>query len=158
MLNTDRSARPERGIALALALFALVIIGGMVAGNFLVGLLEQQSGRSILLTAEASELAQGELWQAVSEISGAGLLVLPIAGAALDLGPGMPHPGFRLQRKVGRLADNLFLIQSRATRVDGAGAQLATAATGLLMRLTPDSASGSQILLPIGQRAWLQLY
>jgi hypothetical protein len=70
----------------------------------------------------------------------------------------MPHPGFRLQRKVGRLADNLFLVQSRASRVDGAGAQLATAATGLLMRLTPDSTSGSQILLPIGQRAWLQLY
>ena len=158
MLNTDRSARPERGIALALALFALVIIGGMVSGNFLVGLLEQQSGRSILLTAEASELAQGELWQAVSEISGASLLVLPIGGAALDLGPGMPHPGFRFQRKVGRLADNLFLIQSRASRVDGAGAQLATAATGLLMRLSADSASGSQILLPIGQRAWLQLY
>jgi hypothetical protein len=158
MLNTDRSARPERGIALALALFALVIIGGIVAGNFLVGLLEQQSGRSILLTAEASELAQGELWQVVSEISGPSLLLLPIGGAALDLGPGMPRPGFRLQRKVGRLADNLFLIQSRASRVDGAGAQLATAATGLLMRLSPDSASGSQILLPIGQRAWLQLY
>ena len=158
MLNTDCSARPERGIALALAVFALVIIGGMVAGNFLVGLLEQQSGRSMLLTAEASELAQGELWQVGSEISGASLLLLPIGGSALDLGPGTPHPGFRLQRKVARLADNLFLIQSRATRVDGAGAELATGAVGLLMRLTPDSVSGSQVLRPIGQRAWLQLY
>ena len=158
MLKTDRSARPERGIALALALFALVIIGGIVAGNFLVGLLEQQSGRSLLLTAEASELAQGELWQVVSEISGASLLVLPIGGAALDLGPGMPHPGFRLQRKVGRLADNLFLIQSRASRVDGAGNELAAGAAGLLMRLALDSTSGSQVLLRIKQRAWLQLY
>ena len=158
MLNTDCSARPERGIALALALFALVIIGGMVAGNFLVGLLEQQSGRSMLLTAETSELAQGELWQVGSEISGASLLVLPIGGAALDLGPGTLLPGFRLQRKVGRLADNLFLIQSRATRVDGTGAELATGAVGLLMRLTPDSVSESQVLRPIGQRAWLQLY
>src|SRR4029453_4815620 len=158
MLSTDREARDERGFALALALFALVIIGGMVGGNFLVGLLEQQSGRSILLTAEASELAQGELWQVVSEISGASLLALPIGGAALDLGAGAPHPGFWLERKVGRLADNLFLVQSRATRHDGAGAQLATGAVGLLMRLVPDSASGSQVLLPIGQRAWLQLY
>jgi hypothetical protein len=158
MLNTDCSSRPERGIALALALFALVIIGGIVAGNFLVGLLEQQSGRSILFTAEASELAQGELWQVVSEIGGASLLVLPIAGAALDLGPGTPNPGFRVQRKVSRLADNLFLIQSRASRVDGAGNELATGAAGLLIHLTPDSTSGSQILLPIKQRAWLQLY
>src|SRR5512133_1555932 len=126
MLNTDRGARDERGIALALALFALVIIGGMVGGNFLVGLLEQQSGRSILLTAQASEVAQGELWHAISEISGASLLTLPIGGAALDLGPGTSHSGFWLQRKVGRLADNLFLVQSRATRQDGAGAQLAT--------------------------------
>src|SRR3954469_13283388 len=99
MLNIDRGSRDENGIALALAVFALVIIGGMVAGNFLVGLLEQQSGRSILLTAEASELAQGELWQVMSEISGASLLVLPIGGAVLDLGPGTPHPGFLLQRK-----------------------------------------------------------
>src|SRR3954451_9229744 len=132
MLNTDCSARTERGIALALALFALIIIGGIISGNFLVGLLEQQSGRSILFTAEASELAQGELWQVVSEIAGASLLVLPIGAAVLDLGPGTPHPGFLLQRKVGRLADNLFLIQSRATRVDGAGAQSATGAAGLL--------------------------
>jgi len=158
MLNTDCSARTERGIALAVALFALVIIGGMIAGNFLVGLLEQQSGRSILFTAEASELAQGELWQVVSEIAGASLLVLPIGGAALDLGPGTSHPGFQLQRKVSRLTDNLFLIQSRASRVDGIGNELASGAAGLLMRLAPDSTSGSQVLLPIKQRAWLQLY
>ena len=158
MLNTDCSARTERGIALAVALFALVIIGGMIAGNFLVGLLEQQSGRSILFTAEASELAQGELWQVVSEIAGASLLVLPIGGAALDLGPGASHPGFRLQQKVSRLADNLFLIQSQASRVDGAGKELAAGAAGLLMRLALDSTSGSQVLLPIKQRAWLQLY
>ena len=158
MLNTDCPARAERGIALAVALFALVIIGGMIAGNFLVALLEQQSGRSILFTAEASELAQGELWQVVSEIAGASLLVLPIGGAALDLGPGTPYPGFRTQRKVSRLADNHFLIQSRASRVDGAGNELAAGAAGLLMRLAPDSTSGSQVLLPIKQRAWLQLY
>ena len=158
MLNTDCSARRERGIALALALFALVIIGGMIAGNFVVGVLEQQSGRSILFTAEAAELAQGELWQVVSEIAGASVLVLPIGGAALDLGPGSSHPGFRLQRKVSRLADNLFLIHSRASRVDGAGNELATGAAGLLMRLAPDSTSGSQVLFPIKQRAWLQLY
>ena len=145
-------------MALALALFALVIIGGMVAGNFLVGLLEQQSGRNILFVTEASELAQGELWHIVSEVSGPALLALPVGGAPLDLGPGSPNQGFWLQRKVARLADNLFLIQSRATRLDGAGAELATSMTGLLIRLMPDSASGSQILLPIGQRAWLQLY
>src|SRR4051794_19685503 len=158
MPNIDPPARDERGIALAVALFALVIIGGMVAGNFLVGLLEQQSGRSTLLTAEASELAQGELWQVVSESTEASLLALPIGGAGLDLGPGTPHPGFWLQRKVSRLADNLFLVQSRAARLDGAGARLAAGAAGLLTRLVPDSATGSQILLPIGQRAWLQLY
>jgi hypothetical protein len=158
MLNIDRGSRDENGIALALAVFALVIIGAMVAGSFLVGLLEQQSGRSILLTAESSELAQGELWQVVLETSGASLLALPVGGAALDLGPGAPHAGLRVQRKVSRLADNLFLIECRATRLGGNSAHLAAGAAGLLTRLVPDSASGSQILLPIGQRAWLQLY
>ena len=63
-----------------------------------------------------------------------------------------------MQQKVSRLADNLFLIQSQASRVDGAGNELATGAAGLLMRLAPDPTSGSQVLLLIKQRAWLQLY
>jgi hypothetical protein len=145
-------------MALALALFALVIIGGMVTGSFLVGLLEQQSGRNILLAAQAAELAQGELWQALPEASGPTLLALPVGGGPLDLGSGSPHPGFGVERKVFRLADNLFLVQSRATRLDAAGAQLAGGWVGLLTRLVSDSAPVSQVLVPIGQRAWLQLY
>jgi hypothetical protein len=143
-------------MALALALFAMVVIGGLVAGNFLAGLLEQQSGRNLLHAAEASSAAEGELWEAVGGTSAGGLLLLPIGGI-LALAPHTVLPGFRLESRVARLADNLFLVRARAERQDAAGAPLAERSVGLLGTIVPDS-SGGQVLVPIGERAWLQLY
>ena len=39
----------ERGIALAVAVFALVVIGALVAGAFFAGRLEQQTGQNSML-------------------------------------------------------------------------------------------------------------
>ena len=41
-----RRLSDERGIALAVAVFALVVIGALVAGTFYAGRLEQQTGRN----------------------------------------------------------------------------------------------------------------
>jgi hypothetical protein len=144
-------------MALALAVFALVVIGGLVAGNFLAALLEQQNGRNLLLASEASSAAEGELWDAVAGVTAAGLLLLPPGGAELTLAPQAVRPGFQVESRVARLADNLFLVRSRAVRRDAAGAPLAERSVGLLGMVVPDS-SGHQILVPIGERAWLQLY
>jgi hypothetical protein len=144
-------------MALALAIFALVVIGGMVAGSFFAGLLEQQGGRNLLVGTEAAEVAEGELWRLVASVPAASLLALTAGGEPLTLAP-VPGPRVTIVRRVARLADNLFLAETRAVRRDAEGGSVAERSVGLLASLGPDSASGAQILLPIPRRAWLQLY
>jgi hypothetical protein len=144
-------------MALALAIFALVVIGGMVAGSFFAGLLEQQGGRNLLIATEATEAAEGELWRLVAGVPAASLLALPVGGEPLTLTP-IPGSGVTIVRRVARLADNLYLAEARVVRSDARGGSLVERSVGLLASLASDSASGAQSLLPIGQRAWLQLY
>jgi hypothetical protein len=143
-------------MALALALFALVVIGGMVAGAFFVARLEQQSGRNVRFAAEAAHGAEAGLWER-AELTPEVALSLPIGAAPLDLEPLLAGFGVVVERKLTRLADNLFLLQSRAIRHDAAGGRLAGHSVGLLLTLANDAAGG-QMLRPIGRRAWLQLY
>jgi hypothetical protein len=155
MARTSRPAAGERGAALALAIFALAVIGGLVALNFFSALLEQQAGRNLLLGTEAAEAAEGGLWELMLQAQPSVLRALNPGGAALEVAPVSNQPGLVLERKVARLADNLFLVQSRAVWANSVGA---ARSVGLLARLSPDSLAGSESLLPIGSRAWVQLY
>src|SRR3954451_21183913 len=157
MACTDRLIRNERGMALALAMFALVVIGGLVAGSFYPGLLEQQGGRNLLIATEDAGAAEGELWRMVATVASASLLALPAGGEPLALPP-VSGPEVMIVRRVFRLADNLFLAETRAVRRDAADGSVAEHAVGLLASLESDATSGAKILLPIAQRAWLQLY
>ena len=49
----------ERGMALAVAIFALVVIGALVAGTFFAGRLEQQSGQNTFYASQAAEGGRG---------------------------------------------------------------------------------------------------
>src|SRR5215218_8421042 len=157
MACTDRLIRNERGMALALAIFALIVIGGMVAGSFFVGLLERQSGRNLLLTTEARATAEGELWRLIAEVPAASLLSLTPGAEPLSLEP-VSGAGITSVHQVARLADNLFLARTRSVRQDAGGGSLTESSVGLLAQLVPDSTSGGQTLVPIAHRAWVQLY
>jgi len=145
-------------MALALAVFALVVIGGIVAGNFFAGMLEQQTGRNVLFAAQAAAAAEGGLRDAMSEAPASSLRALPVGGSPLDLEASFRYSGVLVERSVARLADNLFLIQSRGIRQDAAGGPLASRAIGLLARLATDSTSGAEGLVLLDQRPWVQLY
>jgi hypothetical protein len=157
MPYADRIVRDERGMALGLALFALVVIGGMVAGNFLAGLLEQQSGSNTLYVTQAAEAAEAGLRETLLSAPTSTLASLPVGGAPLDLESGSPNPGMVVERQVSRLTDHLFLIQARGTRRDADGGALATRTIGLLVTMAADS-SGGGVLQPLSERAWVQLY
>ena len=58
-----RRVSDERGIALAVAIFALVVIGALVAGTFYAGRLEQQTGRNTFTAAQAAELPSSTIMQ-----------------------------------------------------------------------------------------------
>ena len=48
----------ERGMALAVAIFALVVVAALVAGAFFAGNLEQSTGRNTVYAFEAADAAE----------------------------------------------------------------------------------------------------
>ncbi len=68
----------ERGMALAVAIFALVVIGALVAGTFFAGRVEQQSGQNTFYASQASEAAEAAMAQTLAGSLGAAtMLALP---------------------------------------------------------------------------------
>ena len=139
-----RSLSDERGIALAVAVFALVVIGALVAGTFFAGRLEQMAGRNTFMAAQAAEAAEAGLNDAVAGQTATGLLNLPINS---NLGAGTPLADLPVgnrttaTRTINRLTENVFLVRSIGTRTDAAGGQLASRTIGQLIRLMqPDIA------------------
>jgi hypothetical protein len=135
-------ARPlsdERGIALAVAVFALVVIGALVAGTFFAGRLEQQTGRNTLYAAQATEAADAGLNDALGGQTAASLLAVKASVSKdADLGSlkvGYPSENMTATRQVRWLGDNLFLLSSTGTRSMANGGQLASRSVGQLIRL-----------------------
>jgi hypothetical protein len=145
-------------MALVLAMFALVVLGAIVAGTFFAGRLEQQSGENTLYATQAQEAAEAGLTDALVTLAPAGMSSLVPAGAPLLLPPMSVGTGVSVERQISRLSGNLFLLTARATRHDAGGGPLANRAAGLLVHLLPDSASGVSVVAPLRDRPWLQLY
>jgi hypothetical protein len=150
----------ERGIALAIAVFALAVIGALVGSIFFAGRLEQQSGQNTLFAAQAGEVAEAGLNDVIATIAAATLDGLPIGGAPLDLGTVTLRDGVSARRQVTRLTGNLFLIRARGVRQDAGGTPLAVRSLGSLVRLGPaaDSPADSGRVARLVQRGWVQLY
>jgi hypothetical protein len=126
----------ERGIALAVAVFALVVIAALIAGTFFAGRLEQQTGMNTFFGAQAAEAAEAGLNNAIKQQTAAAMLALPIdPGTEANIGTFTVNGKLGASRTISRLTDNLFLVRSRATRVDAAGGQLAKQSLGQLIRL-----------------------
>jgi hypothetical protein len=123
----------ERGIALAIAIFALVIIATLVAGVFFMARLEQRSGSNALWSTQAQEAADAGLNAVVanwpSAINGAPLGV-PQALATTVLGGNI-----RYTPAVTKMSDQIFLVQSRGERTDAAGGVLSGVTVGRIVRM-----------------------
>ena len=153
-------ANDERGIALAMALFALAVIGALVGSAFFAGRLEQQSGQNTLFAVQAGEVAEAGLSDAMATVAASTLEGLPVGGAPHDLGTLTLAGGVSASRQVTRLTGNLFLIRVRGVRHSAAGTTLAVRSLGLLVRLgaAADSAADSGRVARLNQRGWTQLY
>lgn len=147
----------HRGVALAVAIFALATMAALVAGSFLAGRLEHQSGRNTLFAGQTAEAAEAGLAEALGAMTSSTLAELPVGGV-LQLDSMGFAAGFRLERRVSRLTSTLFLLRSLAARQDAGGADLAVRTVGLLLVLLPGSAGGLPTVAPLSQRSWVQLY
>jgi hypothetical protein len=128
----------ERGVALAVAVFALVVIGALVAGTFFAGQLEEQSGRNTLYAAQAAEAAEAAFNDALGVATGESLEAMTVAGGARVLSNVSMGGGYTSgTASVTRLsnAGNIFLIRALGNRVDAQGNSMASQSIGSLVRL-----------------------
>ena len=130
--TTSRS--DERGIALAVALFALVVIGAMVAGTFYIARLEQKTGDNTLYAAQAFGAAEAgadnviATWNSFTYNS---MVVGSSTGlATVSLGGGNFYTD-----TLTRLSNTVFLIRSAGERRLANATVLARRMIGRFLRL-----------------------
>jgi hypothetical protein len=127
----------ERGMALAVAIFALVIIGALVAGAFYASSLEQRTGRTAMYGVQARQAAEIGPMTVLAAWDQYALNNLATGGTQ-DLG-NLTVPNrtdMKYHPVVTRLNDQLFQISSLGTRVSPAGNELARSSVATLARLS----------------------
>lgn len=142
--NHSSLRHDERGIALAIAIFALVIIGTLVAGVFFMARLEQRSGNNALWAMQAQEAADAGLNVTVANWDPGynGMLT----GAELDLGTTvLPGNTARYTTTIRKLSNQIFLIQSRGERVGGGGVLSGTRVGRIVRIITPEASINSAV-------------
>lgn len=137
MLRTP-DLRNERGVALVLAVFAMVVIGALVAGTVLVGRLEFQSSQAALHASAAQEAAEAGL---AERIDGWDVMVYnemgigtgsAILGGTVELGAGS---NVEYADRVTRFNNTMFLIESTGRKLGAGGTVLAERTVAGFMRL-----------------------
>ncbi len=135
------SVRNEQGIALVLTVFALVVIGAVVAGTFFVGRVEQTTGYSTVWSRQAGEAAETGLTWTMTNVEAPTYLAIPVWSPAtpseLDLGSrtvaGMPHVSY--SSRIRRLNQTLFQVTAVGTRRGTGGRIIASETLVQLVRL-----------------------
>jgi hypothetical protein len=138
----------ERGMALAVAIFALVVIGALVAGTFYAGRLEQQTGQNGFYSVQAAEAAQGAVTQYMQSQSGSTLTAIATgsssSGSQVSVGQGMATP------KITRLTGSVWLVSAIGERKTGTKS-LATRSVAQLYRLNQAQITVNAGLTAIGK-------
>ena len=134
MTGTSRSRVRERGMALAVAIFALVVVGFLVAGAFFAGNLEQRTGRNAVFAAEAADAAESGVVSVLAHWN-PGLSALAVGDSASEPISSPLGSRLRVSPSVVRLNDELFLIRSLGQRTDASGRVLAERTVASVARL-----------------------
>jgi hypothetical protein len=126
----------ERGMALALAVFALVVIGALVAGTFFAGRLEQQSGQNTLYAGQASEAAEAAIAQSLGGgLSSSDMLSLAAGGGSTTLSSVSLGAHAAGKSSLSRLTKTVWLLRGDGELHDAGGTVLARRSVGQLIRL-----------------------
>ena len=144
----------QRGMALPLALLALVVIAALVAAGFATAHLEQRIGRNTLYTVQAAGAAEAGAAAVVGEWQRLGLgLLTPGDSAVL---PPAALPGrTAYSPTVVRLNAELFLVRVAGIRGDADGGAFARREVGLLLRVADSAIPGAPPVWPFRNRAWV---
>lgn len=119
-----------RGIALPLAVFALVIVGALVAGAFFIGRQEQAVGRNTVKLQQAFAAAEAGAQGTVANWN-IDVYNALTNGGTMAIGGNLANGWYR--GDIRRLNDQIFLVRSEGFSRDSTARQQ----VGLLVRLRP---------------------
>ena len=124
--------RDTRGIALPIAIFALVIIGALVAGAFFIGFQEQRVGRNTIKSQQAFAAAEAGAEAQVAAWVPGNMNSIAVGSTTAFAGTLTGSNGW-YRGGVTRLNGQLFLVRSEGFDSDST----ARHQVGLLLRLKP---------------------
>lgn len=124
--------RSEGGVALAVAIFAMFVVGGTVAAALFVGSQEQRIGWNTLLQQQAFTAAEAANDQLVSSWNRDVYNSMTVGGAITTAGTAAGGQGWYRQ-SVHRLSHMLYLVRTDGFSRDSAARQR----VGALLRLHP---------------------
>jgi len=147
-MRVTPNLRSERGIALVVSVFALVVIGALVAGTFFVGRIEQITGYNSVWAGQAAEGAEAGLAHAQANVDASTYLSLPVWTPAAPTEMAIParrltSSGFGISSGGGvaftdtirRLNNTLFMVRSAGQLRTPSGQVMAEQSLGALMRI-----------------------
>jgi hypothetical protein len=129
--------RNERGVALPVAIFALVVIGALVAGIFFTARIEVRSGENAMSGARATEAAQAGLQMGVPNVLTLGNALVD-GGAATGTKVQLGTTGSYYQLTVTRLNRYMYLLQSVGTYEIGSNVAGSRTMAMLVKRYMPE--------------------
>jgi hypothetical protein len=143
----------RRGVALPLALLALVIIAALIGVGFTVAVLEQRIGRNAMYAAQAGAAAEAGVAATIAGWEGYGLQLLAPGDSVVLASVRLPGGG-RYLPTVARLNAALYRLSVEGVRLDAGGGLLTRREVAVILRAA-DSASGdAPAVRPIRNRAW----
>lgn len=149
--------RNNRGIALGVAMFALVVVGALVASAFFAGMQEQRLGENQRSIHTAFSIAETGAHQQLVIQDAAQLSLRPrYPDDSVLIGPDLPTPDGtgRYGGHTYKVGPNLFLIDITGRDTTGLGG--ASQRIGLIARMGP-SATGPKVS-QLRARGWLHLF
>lgn len=147
-----RRESDRRGIALVIALFALVVIGALVAAVFFAAQLEVRSGTNVVSGLQADQAAQAGLeyaaanWRRTWAKQGTGN---SIGVNWIQLGSTNGY----FTDSVTQLNDQLVLVRSFGQARNGVGAVLGSRTGGMLFKVSPPD-FGISAAATVSGNAW----
>lgn len=140
--------RNRSGAALALAVYAMAVIGALVGGMFFLALAEHRVGRNTLALTHAAAAAEEGAAHALATWDPVALNGLGPGDSAAFAGVTGGGTG-RFEGAVIKVGPSSFVVRSEGGPVDGTARRV----VGLIVRV--DSAGAPRALR---ERAWIWLY